>query len=114
MRNLLSKHLAGDSASKLILWCTSRQAKYLHNYFRATLIRADEKGRADQLEREEIACFLGGEREAKWAAGTKMGISSDIHRIIGIRADLVYSTRLKHLTNFGVLSTGVILLFWFD
>jgi hypothetical protein len=40
------------------------------------------------------------EREAKWlAAGTKMGISSDIHRIIGIRAD-------KCLTDFIVLSTG--------
>jgi len=35
-----------------------------------------------------------------------MGISSDIHRIIGIRADLVYSTRPKHLTDFIVLSMG--------
>jgi hypothetical protein len=63
---------------------------------------------------EEIACFLGGNGKQNRPPGQKRESQVTSTGILGIRADLVYSTRLKHLTNFGALSTGVILLFWFD
>ena len=61
--------------------------------------------------REGIACFLGGTGSKMVRRWNRNGNLSDIHRIIGIRADLVYSTRPKQLTDFIVLSTGDVALF---